>query len=215
MEYDVEVGGTGRFTGAPALVSDDAESIDRVLRGDIDQFADLIVRHRDHVLKIVQGHVPADHVAEVAHDVFVRGYRSLAGYRGEVPFEHWLSRLAVRTCYDYWRTNQRADVPVSALTEDQAGWLDRALASESDEQFREQRDRQDALEVLAWALAQLSPEQRLVLTLVSLEGRSVREVADLLGWTVVNVKVRCHRARQALLALFFQEWKRHEHERPS
>ncbi len=215
MEYDAEVGDRDRFTGAPALVSDDAESIDRVLRGDIDHFAELIARHRHHVLKIVQGHVPADRVAEVAHDVFVRGYRSLPGYGGEVPFEHWLSRLAVRACYDYWRAKKRADVPVSALTEDQAGWLDRALAAESDEQFREQRDWDDALEVLAWALARLSPEQRLVLTLVSLEGRSVREAADLLGWTVVNVKVRCYRARQALRTLFFQEWNRHELARPS
>lgn len=70
--------------------------------------------------------------------------------------------------------NHRSDVTVSALSEDQAGWLDRALAAESDEQFREQRDRRDALEVLVWALAELSPEQRLVLTLVAFEGRSVR-----------------------------------------
>lgn len=196
-------------------MSDDAESIDRVLHGDTDRFADLIARHQRHVLKIVQGHVPADRVAEVAHEVFVRAYGSLSGYGGDVPFEHWLSRLAVRACYDYWRVHNRADVPVSALTEDQAGWLDRALASESDEQFREQRDRQDALEVLAWALAHLPPEQRLVLTLVSLEGRSVREAADLLGWSMVNVKVRCYRARQALRTLFFQEWERHEYERPS
>lgn len=196
-------------------MSDDAESIDRVLRGDIDRFADLIARHRQHVLKIVQGHVPADRVAEVAHDVFVRAYRSLSRYGEDVPFEHWLSRLAVRTCYDFWRANRRADVPVSALTEDQAGWLDRAFSAASEEQFREQGDRRDALEVLAWALAQLSPDQRLVLTLVSLEGRSVREAADLLGWTVVNVKVRCYRARQVLRTLFFQEWERHEHDRPS
>lgn len=98
MEYDVEVGGTGRFTGAPALVSDDAESIDRVLRGDIDHFAELIARHRDHVLRVVQGHVSADRVADVAHEVVVRGSRSLPGNGGNVPFEHWLSRLAVRTC---------------------------------------------------------------------------------------------------------------------
>lgn len=111
--------------------------------------------------------------------------------------------------------NHQSDVTVSALSEDQVGWLDRALAAESDEQFREQRDRRDALEVLAWALAQLSPEQRLVLTLVALEGRSVREAADLLGWSVVKVKVRCYRARPALRRLFLEEWERHEHERLS
>ncbi len=194
-------------------MSDDAESIDRVLHGDIDRFADLIARHRRHVLKIVQGHVPADRVEEVAQDVFVRAYRSLPQYSGPAPFEHWLSRLAVRTCYDFWRVTHRADVPVSALTEDQAGWLDRALVTKSDEQFREETDRRESLEVLEWALAKLSPEHRLVLTLVSLEGRTVREAADLLGWSVVNVKVRCYRARKTLRTAFLEEWERHQHDR--
>ncbi len=141
-------------------MSDDTESIERVLRGEIDRFADLIARHRQHVLKIVSGHVPADQAAEVAHDVFVRAYRSLPRFSQQVPFEHWLSRLAVRTCYDFWRARRRADIPVSTLTADQAGWLDRALAGEADARFREQADRRESLEVLDWTLAQLSPVWR-------------------------------------------------------
>ncbi len=196
-------------------MSDDTEIIERVLHGEIDRFGDLITQHRQHVLKIVTGHVPADQAAEVAHDVFVRAYRSLSRFSRQVPFEHWLSRLAVRTCYDFWRAHRRADVPVSTLTADQAEWLDRALAAESDAQFRDEVDRRESLEVLEWALAQLSPENRLVLTLVYLEGRSVREAADLLGWSMVNVKVRCHRARQKLRTSFLQEWERQHHDRTS
>lgn len=197
------------------LVPDDAECIDRVLRGDIDRFGELIVRHQPHVLKIVQGHVPADRVAEVAQDVFVRAYAGLGQYGRTVPFEHWLARLSVRACYDFWRGHRRTEMPVSGLTDDQVGWLDRALAGESSLQFREQADQRDSLEVLEWALRQLSPEHRLVLTLVSLEGRSVREAAELLGWTVVHVKVRCYRARKALRTIFLQEWERHGHDRLS
>ena len=202
-------------TGVQGLVSDETEIIERVLHGEIERFAELITRHRPHVLKIVSGHVPADQAAEVAHDVFVRAYRSLSRFSKQVPFEHWLSRLAVRTCYDFWRARRRADVPVSTLTADQAGWLDRALAAESDAHFRDQADRRESLEVLDWALAQLSPENRLVLTLVHLEHRSVREAADLLGWSLVTVKVRCHRARQKLRTLFLQEWERQDHDRTS
>jgi RNA polymerase sigma-70 factor (ECF subfamily) len=196
-------------------VSDDTEIIERVLHGEVERFAELITRHRQHVLKIVSAHVPADRAAEVAHDVFVRAYRSLTKFSRQVPFEHWLSRLAVRTCYDFWRTHRRVEVPLSTLTADQAGWLDRALAAESEAQFRDQADRRESLEVLDWALAQLSPENRLVLTLVHLENRSVREAADLLGWSMVNVKVRCHRARQKLRTLFLQEWERQHHDGPS
>jgi RNA polymerase sigma-70 factor (ECF subfamily) len=58
-----------------------------------------------------------------------------------------------------------------------------------------QRETRDLLQK---ALAHLSPENRMVVTLVHLEGYSVREAAELLGWTVVNVKVRAHRARQQL-----------------
>jgi RNA polymerase sigma-70 factor (ECF subfamily) len=193
-------------------VSDDTEVIERVLHGEVDRFEELIDRHRQHVLTIVSRHVPADNVAEVAHEVFVRAYRSLARFSKQVPVEHWLSRIAIRTCYDFWRARRRADVPVSALTADQAGWLDRALAAESEGQFHDEADRRESLEVLDWALAQLSPENRLVLSLVHLEGRSVREAADLLGWSMVNVKVRCHRARQQLRSIFLQEWERQRHD---
>ena len=193
-------------------MSDDTEIIERVLHGEIEQFAELISRHRQHVLKIVSGHVPGDQAADVAHDVFVRAYCSLSKFSMQVPFEHWLSRLAVRTCYDFWRMRRRADVPLSTLTADQAGWLDRALAAESDAQFHEEAGRRESLQVLDWALAQLSPENRLVLTLVHLENRSVREAADLLGWSLVNVKVRCHRARQKLRTLFLQEWERQQND---
>ena len=189
-------------------MSDDTEIIKRVLDREVDRFAELIHRHRHHVLTIVGRHVPADQVPEVAHDVFVRAYRSLARFSKQVPFEHWLSRIAIRTCYDFWRARRRADVPVSTLTADQAGWLDRALAAESEAHFHDQADRREYMEVLDWALGQLSPENRLVLSLVHLEGRSVREAADLLGWSMVNVKVRCHRARQQLRSIVLQEWGR-------
>ena len=72
------------------------------------------------------------------------------------------------------------------------------LSAQSDDQFRDQAQKGEAAEVLEWALRQLSPENRAVLTLVHLDGYSVREAAELLGWSLVNVKVRAHRARQAL-----------------
>ena len=50
-------------------------------------------------------------------------------------------------------------------------------------------------------MGHLSPENRAVLTLVYLDGYSVREAAQMLGWSQINVKVRAHRARQALRAL--------------
>ena len=182
-------------------MSGDLQIINRVLQGEVECFAELIDRYQQHVTKIVNRHVPSDHVAEVAHDVFVRAFSGLAGFSTGVPFEHWLSGIAVRTCYDFWRAKSREDMPVSAFTAEHDAWIDQVLADASDAHFQEQVRRQETTDILQRALQRLSPENRLVLTLVHLEGHSVREAAQLLGWSVVNVKVRAHRARHALRRL--------------
>ena len=189
-------------------VSDDLEIIHRVLRGEIDLFAELITRYQQHVAGIVGRHVPRDRVAEVAHDAFVRAYGGLAGYSGQAPFEHWLSRIAVRTCYQFWRAMRREELPVSALTEEPLQWMEQVLASESDDRFREQVKRREAEELSQWALGHLSAENRLVLSLMYLDGHSARETAGLLGWSVAKVKVRAYRARQTLRTLLREEWER-------
>ena len=180
----------------------DEEIIRRVLVGDTDLFEELLMRYQEHVGRIVGGHVPREMVDEVAHDVFVRAYTSLPTYSFRTPFSHWLSTIAVRTCYDAWRTvSARKEVPLSGPSEvpdEQQQWTEHVLARESKERFDAMIQQQDATNLLQWALAQLSPENRMVVTLVHLEGHSVREAAELLGWTVVNVKVRAHRARQQL-----------------
>lgn len=208
VEYHRGAGPVSRGGPAPIgvqiLVSDDREIIRLVLDGEIDRFAELIARYQQHVAKITNRHVPSDRVAEVAHDVFVRAYTGLSGYSGKTPFEHWLSVVAVRTCYDFWRARRRAEVPVSALTTEHQAWMEHVLAGESGDRFREQEGRQEAAELLQWALGHLSAENRLVLTLVHLDGYSVRDAARLLGWSVINVKVRAHRARQMLRKLLLE-----------
>ncbi|TLY41284.1 MAG: sigma-70 family RNA polymerase sigma factor [Nitrospirae bacterium] len=194
--------------GVQTPVSDDLEIIHRVLQGEIDCFAELIARYRQHVARIVTRHVPGDRVAEVAHDVFVRAYGGLAGFASQAPFEHWLSSIAVRTCYHFWRAMRRQELPVSALTEEHHQWMEQVLAAESDDRFREQVKRREAAELSQWALSHLSAENRLVLTLLYLDGHSAREAAGLLGWSVAKVKVRAHRARQTLRKLLRDEWER-------
>lgn len=186
-------------------VTDDRTLIRRIVQGEIDLFAEIIDRYQRHVARIVGRHVPRDRVSEVAHDVFVRAYGSLRQFAGSAPFEHWLAGIAVRTCYDYWRAVKRDEIPVSALTGEHQQWIERALTVQSESDFRQEARGREAREVLDWGLRQLSPENRLVLTLVHLEGHSIREAAQLLGWSVVNVKVRAYRARRALRKLFLEE----------
>jgi RNA polymerase sigma-70 factor (ECF subfamily) len=177
----------------------DDEIIRRVVAGEIDLFEELITRYRQHVGRILAGHVSREMVDEVAHEVFVRAYTSLSTYSFRTPFAHWLATIAVRSCYDVWRSvSARKEIPISAMGEEHEEWTERLLAVESNERFETMVKQQETSELLYWALAQLSAENRMVVTLVHLEGHSVREAADLLGWSVVNVKVRAHRARQQL-----------------
>jgi len=101
-------------------------------------------------------------------------------------------RLAVRTCYDFLRGHQRnRESSFSDLTEPEEDWLDR-FVSQPDSAGADS----DAARVLvARVLDQLSPPARLVITLLEIEDRSVKEIARLTGWSVPLVKVRAFRAR--------------------
>jgi RNA polymerase sigma-70 factor (ECF subfamily) len=180
----------------------DAEIIGRVLAGQTNAFEDLIERYSDRVLEIVSRRVPQGDAAEVAEETFVRAYLSLAGYRGRGELGAWLSRIAVRACADYWRQRyRRRELPASTLSADQERWLERAMSDRSSRLHEEERSAAEARGVLAWALERLSPEDRAVLELVHIEGRSVKEAASLLGWSTVKVKVRAHRSRKKLRGL--------------
>ena len=180
----------------------DTEIVRRVLQGEINAFESLLLRYQDHVFEVVKKHVPYSEVEETAHDVFVRAYQSLSTFQGRSSFRQWLSAIAVRACYDFWRKRYRnRELPMSSLTEEHPEWLEKVVSNRSGESFDDNYSQKGARELLAWALDRLSAEDRMVLELIYLEGLSGREASDLLGWSVANVKVRSLRARRKLRSL--------------
>jgi RNA polymerase sigma-70 factor (ECF subfamily) len=163
----------------------DERLIQSTLAGDEEAFAELVRRHKGKVFGIAARFARNDHdLDDITQEIFVKAYRNLEKFRGDAPFEHWVSRIAVRTCYDFLRKTRRdqGNVPleeVEVAVQDNTG-------------------ARRANEVLQWALARLSADERLVITLLELEEKSVRETAALTGWSEANVKVRAFRARQAL-----------------
>jgi len=93
---------------------------------------------------------------------------------------------------------------MSSLTEKHQVWLEEAISVQSSQSFHEQSLQKEAGEILDWALDRLSAADRMVLELVYLEGYSLRESADFLGWSIANVKVRSFRARKKLHKLLTQ-----------
>ncbi len=186
----------------PDVAQEDAEIVRQVMAGDVNAFEQLMKRYQHVVVAIVKKHVPYDQVEDTMQDVFVRSYRSLPTFKGE-SFGHWLSVIAVRTCYDFWREHYRSrEVTMSSLTEEHEAWLNAALFENASHSFSEAGMQKEAREVLDWALERLSAGDRMALELVYLEGRSVKETAVLLGWSTANVKVRLFRSRKKLHALF-------------
>ncbi len=186
-------------------ISDDA-IVKTVLSGDVNAFEALVTRHRHYVARIVAGHVPYDKIDEVTHDTFVNAYRGLNTYRGGERFPNWMSRIAVRCCYDFWRDWQRNREAVTVTLSDAgAEFVDGLMSDTAMDFYQEAARRSEAQEVLTWAMAQLSPEDRMVLTLTALEEKSVAEAAELLGWSKVNVKVRALRARRKLKAILSKD----------
>lgn len=186
--------------------SADAAIIARVIGGNADAFEDLLKKYADPVCRIVKKHVPYDQVQETVQDVFVRAYQSLPTFGHKSSFKQWLSAVAVRTCYDFWRRHYRSrELPISSLAESHQDWLEKVLADQSNQSFQEENRQKEAREILDWALDRMSAEDRMVLELVYLEGLSGKEAAGLLGWSVANVKIRAYRCRRKLHKLLLNK----------
>jgi RNA polymerase sigma-70 factor (ECF subfamily) len=180
----------------------EAEIVRRVLNGDVNAFARLVDAHGALVLSIALKHVPRDKAAELAHETFVRAFEKLGTFRGDKPFSHWLARIAISRCAEYWRGRQRnREDAVSSLSQDCRDWIETVCAGGGEANTETLAERSEARLLLDWALGQLSPDDRLVLTMTHLEGQALEEVAGLMGWSVSKVKVRSHRARRKLREL--------------
>ena len=170
----------------------DAELIGAVLRGDAASFEPLVKKYQPRIFATARRYARRESdIEDIVQEIFV-AYHKLPSYRGEAPFEHWLMRLAVRTCYDFLRAHQRnREVPFSDVAGEDTSWLEQFV---TDPSVRNQ-DAAAAREIVEKVLAKLSPPARLVITLLEIEERSVKEISKLTGWSVPLVKVRAFRAR--------------------
>ena len=171
----------------------EAELIAAVLKGDAASFEPLVQKYSPRVFATCRRYARREsEVEDIAQEVWLKAFSKLHSFRGEAPFEHWLMRMTVRTCYDFLRGHQRnRESSFSELTEPETDWLDRFVT-----QPETLTDNADAAKLLIGrVLDKLSPAARLVITLLEIEDRSVKEIAEITGWSVPLVKVRAFRAR--------------------
>jgi RNA polymerase sigma-70 factor (ECF subfamily) len=175
-------------------VSDDAELLERIRNGAADDFAEIVQRHQSRVFAILHRYErDAQRVEDLAQETFVKVWRALGQFDGRAPFEHWISRIAVRVALDHLRKEKRRqnEIGLPELGEDVLDWL------RCDDE-KSELDSRAAAEILELAMRELSPADRVVITMQEIEGRSVKEIAAAIGSSGVAVRVRALRARAKL-----------------
>lgn len=175
-------------------MNDDAELLARIRNGAVDDFAEIIRRHQAHVFAILHRYErDFQKVEDLAQETFLKAWRFLSRYDGRAPFHHWLSKIALRVALDHLRREKRlrSEVALSELGEAALDWL-------HDPGENNRPDAQHAAELLDIAMRELSPEDRQVITLLEIEGRSVKEICQLTGSSNPAVRVRAFRARSRL-----------------
>ncbi|MES2524467.1 MAG: RNA polymerase sigma factor, partial [Gemmatimonadota bacterium] len=177
-----------------AEIDSDQEIITRVIAGDREAFATLIGRYSDPLYRHALGMTGSPDVAEdILQTSFIKAYSHLGEVRGR--FDAWLFRIVANGCKDWLKNIRRThlsydedDQPSGYATPD------------------EDLDRTELRTDLDSALAQLAPSLREAFIMKHVEGRSYEEMADLLGTTVGALKMRVHRAREALQALLEEKY---------
>jgi RNA polymerase sigma-70 factor (ECF subfamily) len=147
-------------------------------------------RVRNHVRRLADQE-------DVIQEVFLKVFLKIEQYKATSPFEHWVSRIAVTSCYDWLRKKKsRPLFTFSDLSEEEAALVQRTLNGDNREEASQQR--QLLVEVLDTLIDRLKPREQIVIRLLDLEGHTVREVGDITGWGASRIKTLAMRARRKL-----------------
>jgi len=174
-----------------------AGCLDRVRKRDQIAARELVEHLHPLVIRIARAHLPR-RVAEedLAQEIFLKMFTRIDQYQGNVPFTHWVSRIAVTTCIDHLRAQKRRpELRWADLSERETDVLDSAITNENDVA---PDDALAAKEIVGKMLDMLKPEDRLVIQYLDLEQKSIAEISALTGWNQTLVKVRAFRARRKL-----------------
>src|SRR6476619_182333 len=108
----------------------EAELIATVLKGDAASFEPLIEKYSPRVFATARRYARREsEIEDIVQEVWLKAFQKLGSFRGDAPFEHWLMRLAVRTCYDFLRAHQRnRESAFSELSDSEESWLERFVS---------------------------------------------------------------------------------------
>jgi RNA polymerase sigma-70 factor (ECF subfamily) len=138
-------------------------------------------------------------VEEAAQEVFLKAFTELGSYEGRGSMEGWLTRITTNTCLNMLRSSKRRpELTVSDLTDDETTWLDSNMAAAAAERHQSSERSLVAADLAGRVLQTMAPDDQLVLTMIDGEDASVKDVAEMTGWSESKVKVQAFRARRRM-----------------
>jgi RNA polymerase sigma-70 factor, ECF subfamily len=177
--------------------TDVRELVAAALRHDDDAARELVRRLYPVVAKMVRAHRPRRTSEEdLCQMIFIKVFQKLSQFSGNVPLEHWVSRVAINTCLNQIAAEKaRPELRHADLSEEEEAVVAN-LAASSDDLAPDERIA--ARQLVEHLLDFLQPVERLIIDLLYFQERSVAEIQQITGWSAARVKVRAFRARQKM-----------------
>ena len=171
----------------------ESEIIAQVLKGDHNAFALLVQHYQSFVFTIALRYVKGrEDAEELAQDIFVKAYRSLADFKGSSKFSTWLYTITTTTCISFLRKKK---LEVHSLDNEKVFAVADNFDGGMNANVIEQKSR---LNMVNAAIRLLSPDDAQVITLFYKGEQTLEEIAQILGKEPNAVKVQLHRARARL-----------------
>jgi RNA polymerase sigma factor (sigma-70 family) len=171
----------------------DNEIIDKVLGGEQSLYAHLVKRYQNFVFTIALRYIPGrEDAEEIAQDVFVKAYRSLADFRGESKFSTWLYTIVTTTCITFLRKKK---VTIHSLDNEH---IFEAADNQNPVFKANQVEQKSKVQVINEAIKLLSVDDARIITLFYQAEQSLEEIGRIIGIDPNTAKVKLHRARQRL-----------------
>lgn len=166
--------------------------IQKIRDGDTDAFRYFINAYRDMAFTIAMSVLKDEQMAEeVVQDAFLKAYNGLAKFNQRSKFGTWFYRIVTNEALQRLKKNRREQINFTEEYNDEP----------VDESFLLSLDAKEQTYLINEALNRLSSNESLALRLFYLEENSLKDVAEITGWSESNIKVMLHRARKNILIL--------------
>lgn len=197
-----------RLAAAPPP-GEDGALIAGLRRRDGRAYEELVRRHLPRLLAVARRFVGEEEARDVAQETFLSAFKAIDGFDGQALLSTWLHRIAVNACL--MRLRRRSAQVEQSIEPLLPAFLEDGHRADAGPAWPETPEellgREETRRQVRAAVALLPESYRTVILLRDFEELDGQETAGLLGITTNSMKVRLHRARQALRELLDRRFR--------